>query len=278
MYKNFIPQRFKDSINVLLGRAKSIPITAPFKEESVYLCPTCSSSVARFNRLPDFYYENLDAHGHIFSTFQVETLNYLQYSCPVCNASDRDRLYSLYFQKEISEIREDFRLLDIAPSGSLQNFIKAKYPHIDYRSADMMMEGVDDVVDITQMSLYRDNTFNFFICSHVLEHIDDDRKAMSELYRVLKPGAKGILMVPIVLTLSEDYENPEAKTPEDRWKYFGQDDHVRVYSKRGFIDKLSATGFTVTQLDINYFGAEAFNKHGIHSRSILYIVEKPAEF
>ena len=137
------------------------------------------------------------------------------------------------------------------------------------------MDGVDDVVDITQMEIYRDNTFNFFICSHILEHIDNDRKAMSELYRVLKRGGKGIAMAPIVLSLQEDYENPEITTPEGRWKHFGQDDHVRMYSKFGFIDKLQSTGFLVNQLDINFFGSETFDKHGVHHRSVLYIVEKP---
>lgn len=276
MHRKIIPKRFRDSVNALLGKVKHIPVNDSCKELS-YFCPACSSTVSEFHRLSDFYYENLDKHGHIFSIFQVETLNYLNYLCPICSASDRDRLYALYFQKEVSQVKDEFRLLDIAPSESLQKFIKAKYPHIGYRSADMMMDGVDDVVDITQMDLYRDDTFDFFICSHILEHIDNDRKAMGELYRVLKQGGKGIAMVPIMLSLQEDYENSEVTTPEDRWKHFGQDDHVRMYSKTGFIDKLTSTGFTVTQLDINFFDPEAFDKYGIHPRSILYIVEKPEE-
>jgi SAM-dependent methyltransferase len=274
MYKKIIPKRFKESVKALLGEAKSIPVNDSC-DELEYFCPVCSSTVSQFHRLSDFYYENLDKYGHIFSIFQNETLNYLNYFCPACSGSDRDRLYALYFQKEVSQVKDEFRLLDIAPSASLQKFIKAKYPHIGYRSADMMMDGVDDIVDITQMDLYRDNTFDFFICSHILEHIDNDRKAMSELYRVLKRGGKGIAMVPIMLSLPEDYENPEVTTPEDRWKHFGQDDHVRMYSKTGFIDKLTSTGFTVAQLDINFFSSETFDKYGIHPRSVLYIVEKP---
>ncbi|WP_310415830.1 methyltransferase domain-containing protein [Chamaesiphon sp. OTE_8_metabat_110] len=274
MYKKIIPKRFKESVKALLGKAKFSPVNDSC-EELKHFCPVCSSKVSQFHRLSDLYYENLDKHGHIFSIFQYETLNYLNYFCPNCSASDRDRLYALYFQKEVSEVKDEFRLLDIAPSASLQKLIKAKYPHIGYRSADMMMDGVDDVVDITQMDLYEDDTFDFFICSHILEHIENDRKAMSELYRVLTRGGKGIVMVPVVLSLQEDYKNPEVTTPEDRWKHFGQDDHVRMYSKTGFIDKLTSAGFTVAQLNINFFGSEAFDRYGIHPRSVLYIVEKP---
>ncbi|HYW21524.1 MAG TPA: methyltransferase domain-containing protein [Nodularia sp. (in: cyanobacteria)] len=276
MYKKFIAQRLKDSVKVFLGIAKAIPVDTYVEtdQDSNYSCPVCSSHIKEFNRLPDFYSEKLDKYEYIFSTFQYETINFLKYSCPICGASDRDRLYALYLHKQISEVQSGFRFLDIAPSASLQNFIKNKYPHINYRSADLMMSGVDDVIDITKMDLYEDNIFNFFICSHVLEHIQNDSKAMSELYRVLKPGGKGIAMVPIMLSLEEDYENPEIITPEGRWKHFGQDDHLRMYSKPGFINKLTSAGFLVHQLDINFFGDETFDKHGIHPRSVVYIVEK----
>lgn len=276
MYRKFLPQRIKDSIKVLLGRSKAVPVSGLLEKSDNFkhFCPVCSSPVKKFDRLSDFYYENLDNYGYIFSLFQSETINRLNYSCPACGASDRDRLYALYFEREMPEFETGFRLLDIAPSGSLQKFIKTKYKNINYRSADLMMSGVDDVIDITQMDIYENNSFDFFICSHVLEHIHDDRKAMGELYRVLKPGGKGIAMVPIMLSLNQDYENPEITTPEGRWKHFGQDDHVRMYSKPGFINKLRSTGFSVHQLDINFFSGEIFEKHGIHPRSVLYIVEK----
>lgn len=278
MYKKFIPARIKDSLKVLLGMAKAVPLNShPEKHPEEHYCPVCSSPVRQFNRLADFYYDELDKNGCIFSMFQSETMNQFQYSCPVCGASDRDRLYALYFQKELSEVHNGFRFLDIAPSSSLQSFIKTKYAHSNYRSADLMMGGVDDVVDITSMNIYEDNTFDFFICSHVLEHIQNDVKAMSELYRVLKPGGKGIAMVPIALSLEEDYENPEITTAEGRWKHFGQDDHVRMYSKSGFVNKLTSTGFLVHQLDVDFFDCEIFDKHGIHPRSVLYVVEKRSD-
>ena len=47
-----------------------------------------------------------------------------------------------------------------------------------------------------------------FFCSHILEHVENDRKAMRELYRILKSNGVGIIMAPILLTLKEVYENP----------------------------------------------------------------------
>lgn len=265
--------RLKNSIKVLLGLAEISPKNTKNTSDD-YQCSVCHNYLDGFLPLSDYYYEKLDKYGYIFSPFQTETINSLSYSCPICGASDRDRLYALYFNSESSQIDKTIYLLDIAPSLSLQRHIKSEYQHVIYRSADLFMTNVDDIVDITNMEIYADSSFDFFICSHVLEHIENDKKAMSELYRILKPGGRGIAMVPILLSLEEDYENPSITTPEGRWKHFGQDDHVRIYSKPGFISKLTSTGFQVRQLGIDFFGADCFIKYGIHPRSVLYIVEK----
>jgi SAM-dependent methyltransferase len=239
-----------------------------------HYCPVCSSTVEKFSRLPDIYYEKLDAHGFMFSIFQFETLNQLGYLCPHCGSSDRDRLYAIYL---ISKFPGEFKgqhFLDIAPSNSLRTFIRQKYSELEYRSADLERKDVDDRVDITHMNIYQDGFFDFFICSHVLEHIQDDNKALQELYRVLNEQGRGILMVPIMLTLEEDYENSEITDPGERWKHFGQDDHVRMYSKKGFLRKIKSAGFQVSELGINFFGEDTFSRYGIHPRSVLYIVSK----
>jgi len=268
--------RIKDAVKVLLGMANAIPAPEIFIEnKSDYLCPTCNNKVAKFFPLPDVFFKELNDNGFIHPLFLAETLNIFHYSCPVCGASDRDRLYSLYFRTHAPlENTGQFRILDIAPTKPLQNFIKSAYPAIRYRSADFLMENVDDKVDLRNMDIYDDNNFDFIICSHVLEHIDDDTKAISELYRVLKQGCKSIIMVPILLNLTKDYENPEITDPGERWKHFGQNDHVRLYSKRGFIGKLMSAGFSVTEYNIGNFGPESFASAGIHPRSVLYVVKK----
>ena len=268
-------KRIKAKANVLFGRSAAVRINKPTEPEKKFFCPVCKHKVQQFNPLPDFYSKKMDDVGYIHSIYQAETMNRFAYLCPNCGASDRDRLYALFISKyRVFNNDSSFHVLDIAPAKSLQSFIKNNFPLLNYRSADLYMEEVDDKVDITDMREYQNECFDFFICSHVLEHIEKDTLAMQELFRTLKQGGKGIAMVPILLNLTEDYENSEVKTPDERWKHFGQDDHVRFYSKNGFKIKLKNTGFKVVEYNVTSFGEETFVLNGIHKRSVLYIVEK----
>ncbi len=246
------------------------------REDKIYFCPICENHLSHFNRLPDHYIEMMDKYGYIHSLFNAETLNYLKYACPICGASDRNRLCVLYLKGklELSEkTGKPVELLDIAPDTNLHGWLK-KVPSVHHRSMDLYMSGVDDKLDITDMSAYEKDKFDVILCSHVLEHVEDDIKAMGELYRVLKPGGFAIVMVPILLTLDEDLQNSKWVSESDRWKYYGQGDHVRMYSKKGFVSKLEQRGFRVKQLGEDHFGAEVFEKHGIHRRSVLYVAGK----
>lgn len=261
--------RIKDSVRVLLGRAKATPVQT---KKNRY-CPVCETHVARFAPLSDTYMKKMEEVAFVHPLFQMETVNWFEFTCENCGAIDRDRLYAQYFSTRLKK-NEPLSVLDIAPSSPLQRFLKSHFTALKYRSADLFMGGVDDLVDITNMHVYADATFDFVICSHVLEHIEEDKKAMAELYRVLKPGGKAIVMVPVLLSLNEDYQVPEATTTDDRWKHYAQNDHVRMYSKPGFLSKLSEVGFRVQEFGVNDFGVEVFKKSGIHKRSVLYIVNK----
>lgn len=242
---------------------------------SQYECPLCKSQLAHFLPLPIYYFKELQENQFIHNIFEAENCNLENYSCPVCDASDRDRLYCFYIEKFMKSVMANakFKVLEIAPSTQLRNYLK-KNSQFNYRSADLFMSDVDDKIDIRNMSIYADGQFDIFICSHVLEHVDDDQRAIRELYRILNKGGWGIIMVPINLSLKEDYENDSLTSESERWKHFGQNDHVRMYSKPGFIKKLKEAGFQVKERDVNYFGATEFEKYGIHPRSILYTVEK----
>jgi SAM-dependent methyltransferase len=208
------------------------------------------------------------------SIFAFETLNIFGYSCPSCGSSDRARLYKLFINKYLSTIKnKKISVLEIAPDPMLSAYFK-KNPIINYRSADITGCNVDDKIDVTAMTSYEDNRFNFILCSHVLEHVSDDNKAMKELFRVMKVGGKAIVMVPILLTITEIDEDDTVITPDARMKRFGQDDHVRLYSKDGYVRRLCDAGFIINQYDIDFFGAENFLTHGIMDRSVLYVVEK----
>jgi len=155
----------------------------------------------------------------------------------------------------------------------MTRFIKS-YDKIIYRSADLNDPSVDDRVDITNITIYKTASVDIFLCSHVLEHVENDDGALRELFRILRPGGWGIIMVPIALQLKTTLEDFSVKTEADRWKHFGQGDHVRLYSKSGFVDRLNYAGFKVNQLGVKYFGKEVFAKAGLAPRSTLYVVEK----
>jgi len=238
-----------------------------------FICPVCESKIRRFNMLDDGLVKSLDDHCYQHSIFAGETFSVSSYSCPKCGSADRERLYALYLNQRLrSSPNNKYHLLDIAPNAALQQRIRS-FSTIDYRSCDMFRERVDDVIDIQDMR-YESNRFDILICSHVLEHVEDDTRAMSELYRVLRPSGWGIVMVPIMLTIAHTLEDPDIKTEADRWKFYGQGDHLRLYAKEDFVAKLQSVGFKVSQLGVDYFGEEVLDKAGVSRRSVLYVVSK----
>jgi len=111
-----------------------------------------------------------------------------------------------------------------------------------YTSADLHDPRVDDTVDITDMP-YADRTFDLVICSHVLEHVPQDRAAMREVARVLKETGTALIMVPFHDAPVTD-EDPSITSPAEREVRFGQHDHVRYYG-RDIIERLTMAGLRV---------------------------------
>lgn len=243
--------------------------------KNIKKCSVCEKRVKDFDFLNDYFFKKWQENEYIHSIFDLETFNFINYSCPYCKSNDRDRLFAIFFKKVLKNQlnKKKINLLDFAPNPALTKMFK-KFKNLNYRSVDLCSKHADDIADITDLNIYKDNTFKVFLCSHVLEHVLDDRKAISELYRVLSPGGFGIVMVPIHLSFSKDYEKVGINSENERWKHFGQNDHVREYSKKGFISKLKEPGFVVEEIKESYFGSSVFNKHGINSRSTLYKVIK----
>ncbi|MCD6012807.1 MAG: hypothetical protein K0Q79_2669 [Flavipsychrobacter sp.] len=252
-----------------------VPANNTFDTSPIYHCPVCNSDVEQFLPVSNDYLETLRRYEFNYPLSEIETFNPQAYSCPKCNASDRERLYALYFLQQFASVNKNNKtnLIDFAPSPSLSAFFR-RFDFINHRTADLYMEGVDDVVDLTDMSLYADNSFDIFVCSHVLEHIEDDSKAMRELYRILKPGGRGIAMVPIWTKGELVIENLPITTEAERWKYYGQGDHVRLYNRAGFLGRLQNAGFKVSQYTVSDLGETVFARNGIHANSILYIASK----
>ncbi|AVS65719.1 O-antigen biosynthesis protein [Paracidovorax avenae] len=243
----------------------------------LFTCPVCGNGVTHFLPVPDHYASSLRKHGASFSMSDFETLNTAHYSCPACMASDRDRLYAYFIRRHLLRPSlPQLRILDIAPAPALSSMLRGLGGR-NYRSADLQSPLADDRVDITDMRIYADDSFDLIICSHVLEHVNDDQLAMRELHRVLAPGGCAILMVPLLATAATTDEDPQESRVEERWRRFGQDDHVRLYAKKDFIGRLQHAGFAMASLTQDDLGAAAFSEHGISARSVLHIGRKPAE-
>ncbi|MEB0041382.1 MULTISPECIES: class I SAM-dependent methyltransferase [unclassified Pseudomonas] len=232
-------------------------------------CPVCSTRFPNFLPLPASYFEIFNRLNAAYSLDDFETLNLGQYGCPNCAASDRDRLYALFVNQILGRSNDSpMRILDIAPAPVLSKFLRA-LPNVEYRSADLFSPLADDTVDIMDMYIYPDNAFDFIVCSHVLEHVPNDALAIAELYRVLSPGGIAILMVPILLTATETDEDPLVTDVNERWTRFCQDDHVRLYAKNDFLNRLKTGGFHVISLASGAFGSGTFTEHGITEKSVL---------
>lgn len=233
-----------------------------------YFCPVCKQEIEDFWELSPYFEEMAQKHG--YQAGCPEMLNKQQYACKVCNACDRDRLIVYFFTQKLSATTEG-ALLNIAPSAPVRSYMDTEFPNIKQHSADLFMPDVDLKLDITQMPEIATQSYNWFICSHVLEHVYDDRAAMRELYRILKPGGFGVVLVPINLERKETDEALNL-SGEENWRRFGQDDHVRSYAKRDFVTRLKSTGFRVKQFGINHFGRTTFARLGLSDTSVLYVV------
>lgn len=184
---------------------------------------------------------------------------------------ERHRLLWLYLQ------RTDFftvekNVLHVAPEQCFYKLFR-KQPNLKYLTTDLFSPLADVKADICDLP-FEDNAYDVVFCNHVLEHITDDKKAMSELYRVLKPGGLGIFQIPQDLSLEVTYEDFSITSPEERKKHFGQYDHVRIYGK-DYFDKLKKIGFQVTEVKCSdIFNQNQIDKYRLVANEILPVCTK----
>ena len=171
--------------------------------------------------------------------------------CIKCGSLERHRTLWKYFQDNKMLEGKNIKLLHVAPERIFyKHFMSLK--NIEYFPIDLMPNeyayGIKTIeMDVTNMT-YEDNYFDVIICNHVLEHIRADRKAMKEMYRVLKPGGWAILNTPVNFNVEKTVEDVNLYDPKKQLELFGQPDHVRVYGK-DFINRLTSSGFATEVFD-----------------------------
>lgn len=215
-----------------------------------YTCPFCKMS---FNKL-------LPA-GHEFEVLKKKKViggGYRENAkCPLCYSSDRDRLVYLFLQNR-ELLKPGMKLLHVGPSKSLKRYLQdqVKYTSIGFKDTERKM-------DVQEMS-FDSHSFDAIICNHVLEHVKDDKRAMRELYRVLKPEGWAILQVPYT-PISKTVEGG-AVTEQEKEKKFGQKDHLRLYGT-DYPERLRSAGFKVKREKL---GEEDVRKYALNERERVF--------
>lgn len=162
--------------------------------------------------------------------------------CPWCGSRERHRLLWTVLSDFIESGDLDGRMLHVAPEPSIAQRVAA-VPNIGYVSIDLQLPAADVHADIVGRLPFQDSTFDSVLCSHVLEHVHDDRAALEEIYRVLKPGGLAFFLVPISEHPDTAYD-PSITDPKERARLYGQEDHVRVYGQ-DFVSLLSRLRWSV---------------------------------
>jgi SAM-dependent methyltransferase len=183
-------------------------------------CPCCQSTFSRF----------LPHRGRA------------QAKCPGCGALERHRLLFLFLERETDLFERPGALLHIAPEYAFLNRF-SRLDGLRYVTGDFDSALADVQLDVMDLP-FADESFDFLMCNHVLEHVEDDRRALSEINRVLVPGGWAILMCPVDYRRETTLEDPTIVTPEDRHRAYGQADHARLYG-RDYADRLAEPGFDV---------------------------------
>lgn len=208
-----------------------------------------------------------DHHGRFLAFGKPPRFDAL---CPRCGALERHRLLRLLLLQR-PELIAGRKVLHFAPERIVAGFLKETAAR--YTGADLDPGRADVVLNIEEIAL-DDASIDCVVCSHVLEHVDD-RKALAEIFRILTPGGVAILMFPIIegwpRTLEEENLGVNVKDGDDRFRYFGQDDHVRFYG-RDARDRIRAAGF-----ELDEFVAEepAVSEYSLLRGETAFIAAKP---
>lgn len=245
MIKKFIPNTFYSDLVKLYFSLKGILYSGKNIE-----CPCCKRKFRNFTKS--------GKHG----------------ACPGCGASSRHRnlYYFLEYNKNILNTT-DQRIIHFAPENGSIFFFSKLNDSCDYVTADLNSPRAKLKIDITQIP-FENNSFDIVLSVHVLEHVTDEKKAMQELFRILKPGGYSVHQVPIDYDRENTYEDKNINTNELREKIYGHPDHKRIYG-RDYIDKLRQAGFTVDPMTyIKQLPENIVKKYGLNPSEVTYLCTK----
>jgi SAM-dependent methyltransferase len=243
--KAAVPPRYKQAARRTFLRAAAIRTGG-----SAVCCPCCGRESSHFVRF----------HGE-------------QDQCPGCGSLMRHRALLLLLRDRYRLPERGGRVLHVGPGAAVSSWLEQQEA-VDYVSADLDSPLAKVQLDATDMP-FSDETFDFAICVHVLEHIPDDRQALREFFRVLRPGACTVFQVP-PSDLAVTREDPEVTDPHERERLFGQYDHVRLCGA-DYPDRVAEAGFEVEREDfVLTFDQPLRSRYGLRPGEPFDLCVKPA--
>lgn len=205
--------------------------------------------------------------GRTFKLFMYSP--FMAARCPGCLSIERYRLLCKYLAEGTDFGSRKIKLLDVAPAWCFQEFCRS-YPNVHYLSIDIASPLAMRKMDLTALE-FDDDSFDCIICYHVLEHIDDDAKAMEEILRVLKPDGWAVIQVPIHVQETVQRHELSEEEADEILKF---PDHRRAYGK-DFKDLLEQAGFKVEVVDfVKKFSRPDIERYGLDTTEDLYICRK----
>ena len=224
--KTFYKKLFSEKIRIN-NRKNLKKLNGLFLKGNNFYCNCCEQSFSKF----------LDKSNGIDNRENAE--------CPNCGSLERTRVLLEFIKNETDLLARPNKLLHIAPEDALKNIFK-QTDNLRYVNADININLADEEMDITSIN-YPDKTFDYIICCHVLGHIPDEKKAINELFRVLKKGGKALIQTPIH-PINNTFENAELKTEEERLKNYGEKDLLRLHGQ-DFQERLKRDNMLIEKID-----------------------------
>lgn len=188
--------------------------------------------------------------------------------CRACGSLERHRLLAVALGSQ-DLVRRGESVLHFAPEQPVYELLERISPGM-VTTADIDERRAQLKLDVESIAV-ADGKFDVVVCSHVLEHVDD-RRALSEIARVLRPGGRLLAGVPIVEGWDETHESPEIIAGDERFLEFGQNDHLRIYG-RDFRTRIAEAGLELSE----FVGTPAqCRTYGLVRGERLFIGTKPA--
>lgn len=250
IYQQLFSEKFRLQLHISFRKLKALTLSG----KDVY-CPCCEKSFSKFL-----------SKGNGLETRDNAV-------CPNCGSLERTRLLCMYLKNE-TQIFKDFpHILHIAPEEVLKGKLVSNPNYID---ADLNPNFASTQMDITEIK-FPDNYFDYIICSHVLGHVPAEQKAVTELYRVLKPSGKLFFLSLLDPGSPSTIEEPNITTsPEEKLKMYGEKDLQRLYGL-DFAERVRRQEVTIETIDYreNFSPAERTKMSlGDGKREIIFKVSK----